>query len=79
MYVWKQDILVHNSSTWMSSTLINDLPSVATNSLIKIFADDTKVFKTNPTIQDAEDLQADIDRLAQLGKSMATPLQWIKM
>ena len=79
MYVWKQNILVHHSSTWMSSTLINDLPFVATNSLIKIFADDTKVFKAIPIIQDAEDLQADIDRLAQLGKSMATPLQWIKM
>ena len=79
MYVWKQDILVHHISTWMSSTLINDLPSVATNSLIKIFSDDTKVFKAIPTIQDAGELQADIDRLAQLGKSMATPLQWIKM
>ena len=52
----------------MSSTLINDLPSVATNSLIKIFADDTKVFKAIPTIQDAEDLQADIDRFVQLGE-----------
>ena len=64
MYVWKQDILVRHSSTWMSSTLINDLPSAATNSHIKIFADDTKVFKATPTIEDAEDLQSDIDRLA---------------
>ena len=79
MYLWKQDILVHHISTWVSHTSINDLPSVATNSLIKIFADDTKVFKAIPIIQDAEDPQADIDRLAQLGKSMATPLQWIKM
>ena len=58
---------------------INDLPSVAVNSLIKIFADDTKVFKAISTIQDAEDLQTDIDKLTLWAKKMATSLQRTKM
>ena len=62
----------------MSSTLINDLPSVAANSLIKIFADDTKAFKAIPTIQDADDLQSDIDRLVHWAKIWQLPNNKLK-
>ena len=48
------------------------------NSLIKIFADDTKVFKAISTIQDAEDLQADIDRLALWAKTWQLPYNELK-
>ena len=46
---------------------------MAINSFNKIFADDTKVFKTILTIQDAEDLQTDIDRLALWAKTWQLP------
>ena len=57
---------------------INDLPSVAVNSLIKIFADDTKVFKAISTIQDAEDLQTDIDKLTLWAKKWQLPYNELK-
>ena len=57
---------------------INDLPSVAVNSLMKIFADDTKVFKAISTIQDAEDLQTDIDKLTLWAKKWQLPYNELK-
>ena len=57
---------------------INDLRSVTINSLIKIFADDTKVFKAISTIQDAENLQADIGRLALWAKTWQLPYNELK-
>ena len=57
---------------------INDIPSVAINSLIKIFAEDTKFFKAISTIQDAEELQADIDRLAHWAKTWQLPYNELK-
>ena len=43
-----------------------------------MFADDTKVFKAISTIQDAEDLQADIDRLALWAKTWQLPYNELK-
>ena len=43
---------------------INDLPDSVKSSLLKIFADDTKIFKTIANVQDKEDLQRDLDSLS---------------
>ena len=51
---------------------------MAINSLIKVFAGDTKVFKAVSTIQDAEDLQANTDRLALRAKTWQLPYNELK-
>jgi len=48
----------------MFVVFINDLPDVV-RSIIKLFADDTKLFRTIQTIEDDDILQQDLDNLVK--------------
>ena len=57
---------------------INDLPENVKSSLLKIFADDTKLFKTISSIQDRNDLQQDLNALADWSKKWQLPFNETK-
>ena len=56
---------------------INDLPDCAKN-LLKIFADDTKIFKVIETMQDKNELQEDLTNLAKWAKKWQLPFNEVK-
>ena len=57
---------------------INDLPDNVKKSLLKIFADDTKLFKTISQIKDQRELQEDLIALAAWSKKWQLPFNEIK-
>ena len=57
---------------------INDLPDVVQN-VVKLFADDTKLYATVNNTNDERKLQGDINRLMQWVKRLAINFQQIQM
>ena len=57
---------------------VNDLPSVVTNSHVKLFADDTKIYIPIAKRRDCDALQSDSPTLSMV-KKMVTRFSSIKM
>ena len=52
---------------------INDLPSVVKNSTMKLFADDTKLYRVVDSQEDANLLQEDLDRMVKWSRTWQLP------
>ena len=57
---------------------INDLPEELKDSSLKLFADDAKIYKEDQTDRDAQDLQADLDRMTAWSRKWSLGLNTSK-